>query len=110
MLPNPNGQPPRLCQQPVGVDIAFPIALNLWSPIFGVCARRLGVQRAAVPETSIDEDDDALRWKHDIRSSFGYAARGAVDAVTKAHGVERSTQDEFGLGVPLPIRLHGSAN
>jgi hypothetical protein len=91
MLPDPNGQPPSLDQQRVGLCIAFAVAPNLWTPIFGVCTSGFRVQSTAVPEASIDEYRNALSRKDNIRNAAGGMPWRHMDPIAEPTLMQRPT-------------------
>lgn len=65
------------------------------------------VSGAAVPETPVDEDGDALTHEHDISaSSHLFAKRRVVDSVTNAVLAQVRTQCKFGGGVTSANSTH----
>jgi hypothetical protein len=59
MRPNPHHYPAELTKASIGVGITGAIGFDLRSPEFGVFLWPSGMQRASVPEASIDENCDA---------------------------------------------------
>jgi hypothetical protein len=69
MLPDPHHVPAERRKTPISVAIAVDVAPQLRPPKLGVGARPGRVLWASVPETTIDEDSNALLRKGDIDTS-----------------------------------------
>ena len=66
MLPDSDRHPTRIRQSPVGIRVSSSIRSHFFSPITRIGHRNGVVLRAAVPETTIEENRHALRWKHQV--------------------------------------------
>jgi hypothetical protein len=63
---------------------------------------------AAVPEAAVYENRHALGGKDDISNTTGGLPWRGVDPIAEPQLVERPTDGELRLRIPLSVRLHGS--
>lgn len=89
VLPNSNYSPARLAQSPVGISISRDVCVDLGPPPCGVVLGAGAVDRAPVPEATVDEDRDARRGKGDVDCSARPLKRARMDAETQTSRVEQ---------------------
>lgn len=89
MFPHPKNSPAgrlKVCKVP---PIASPVAREFRVPIGGVRPGRGSVQRATVPEASIDEDNQALSRERDVNTNLAAGYRhGVIDSIAQPMGVQ----------------------
>ena len=66
VLPDSDYLPAHVSQVLIIGSVAIHVPLEFGRPVFVVAGWHRGVFGATVPETSIDEDSDFLRWEDDI--------------------------------------------
>jgi len=80
VLPDPDYTVPKRLQSLVDYSISASVSSEFLFPEASIRLRRSRVQRAAVPETTIDEDGQVRTWEQQIR----LARKTRVDPVPEA--------------------------
>ncbi len=70
VLPKSHQLPPRLLICRYDLNIPFDVAFDLVIPVAFVRPGHPKMQRTAMPETRINEDDDACSHEYDVRLSW----------------------------------------
>lgn len=110
MFPETKNDPARGAKSLVSIAITRLVCRDLWKPIrrirFGQCA----MNRARMPETSIDENREFDAREDDIRTTAQADDGREVDTIAHAFRVQDSTHDQLARGVTASIGHHGSAD
>lgn len=110
VFPDADHAPARLLEECGRLCIPLPIASYLLRPEAPVRHGRGVVDRAAMPEASVQEDCDARPNEQKI-SGRAQALQGSRRyAVAQATTVHGRPQSQLGRGVPSLVRLHRSAD
>ena len=106
VLPNADDVPAIFLQPYFGAAIALDVGLELGFPPLAVGLRMSGVDRAAMPEASVDEDRD-LGWAEDDVSGHPEPANGLpMNPVAQPKPMQFGTKREFRPGVAPTIGPH----
>lgn len=106
VLPDANDGPTRLAEDPIGIRVPAPVALDLVPPPGGVCLRPGGMQRTTVPETPVDHDGDAGGSEDHVGQTAEGRDRTSMHSVAKAEGVQFLSKEQLGLSVPRALSAH----
>ncbi len=110
VFPHPNDEPASGAQECVRFCVPIAIGLNFLDPPGPVALRRRAMDRAAVPEASIDEYGHSGSSKHDVRSPAPHVGKGRmVYAKPKAGTMEHATQRTLGLSVRSALIDHSGS-
>lgn len=103
VLPHANHVPAGGLEEAVDPPIPLDIRRELGRPPRPIVRGDGCVLRAAVPETTVDEDSD-LRWpENDVGSASQVGQRGLVDSKSKTSSMQRRPQLDLWLGVSSPL-------
>ena len=111
VLPGSEHVPSRGGERMIDGSVSVDVSLKLGLPVAGVHARGVAVDRAGVPEASVDEDSELLSCEHDVwpDRSVGELDR-IVLAEAEALGVQQRPDRDLGLGVVLTVGTHAARN
>lgn len=94
VLPDPKYAPARFAEGAIDKAVARLVARDLFAPESGVLPALGGVERAAVPETAVDEDGEAEFGENEI----GFAGEHAVPLPAgDSHCTHERDQAEFSV-------------
>lgn len=110
VLPDTDDVPPSRGKTLVSVTVAEPVGLDLLSPVVGVVGRPRRVFWTAVPETTVNEDDELDRPEDDVGSPAPVGKDGAVDPETETTGVQQPAKHDLRPGVPAPGASHAGTH
>lgn len=107
MLPKAQYLPARSGQRRVGTTIARNVAFQLRTPVVNVPGRYRGVQRAEVPEASIDEDRHPTAGEHDVGSRLAIGESDEkISSVAQPASEQFAAQPDLRSRVTPTIGLH----
>lgn len=106
VLPEPQDTPPGRDQRLVGLDVAFPIALDLQIPVVTIDRRPMVVHWAPAPEAPVDEDRESYPSEHDVCSAPECGQRAEVDSVAEPARVQELSFQQLRRSVSTLVRLH----
>lgn len=109
VLPYTNNLPAGCLQLLLRVSVAPLVPLDLLAPERLVCSGPDEMLRAAMPETSIDENDHARGPEDDVGAPASIRQNCAVDAETKATCMQQTTECDLGSCVASSESRHEDA-
>lgn len=105
MFPESQHPPPCVIETQGCLAIALDIATELGKPIVAVAFWVGRVNRAAVPEASVDVDGDTHTGEDDV-GAMPVAERSKVHAIAESSGMEEPPDGQLGLSVAASISAH----
>lgn len=104
VLPEPNHPPPSRCELTVGVPIPSHVARDLGRPVVRPGLRQAQMLRAAVPEASVEQDDNTGAWKEKISGPAEARERSPADEVPQPSGMHARPDGHLQARVPAAVR------
>ena len=106
MLPEPHDGPTCASELLRRVAVALTVPLQLIAPLCGVGLRHRAMQRAAMPDASIDEDRDAMANEGDVGAGPQIGEWLVVESKPKTASMKDQAKMSFGLDIASSDTLH----
>ncbi len=104
MLPDREDRITLAAEEAAVPSVPRPVSLNLVSPEFGVGLGPPVVDRAAMPEAAVNENEQVERWNEEVGPSG--QAFGLVDYPSAGRGPEGLKEKQFRFGIPATDSGH----